>query len=104
MTPASKFVETIVGLLCRSKNRKLEAVSKVTLQDMTPLAVSPTARRDEDGCINPFLYDDYHMGLDFSKGTMIMMANHPSENGEYMILVNKRTGERKRILFPENWQ
>jgi hypothetical protein len=75
----------------------------VTLSTIPPLPV-PDYLRDENGRFNPFALDSILMGMDFSLNVMIMMQNHPSEKATYMILVNKTTGERVRIEFPESWQ
>lgn len=44
------------------------------------------------------------MGMRFSKHVMIMMENHDTETASYMYLVNMKTGERAKVLFPESWQ
>lgn len=58
----------------------------------------------KDGTIDIMAHDVFHMGQDFSKGTFLLFANHTTEPGKYLILVNKRTGEQVRVDFPENWQ
>lgn len=83
---------------------RLVGINKPMIETMTRLDINPIRLAANNCTINPFHYDLYHMGQDFSKGTMIMYANHDNEPGEFMILVNKRTGDRMRIRFPEKWQ
>jgi hypothetical protein len=46
---------------------------------------------------NPFHHDLYNMGTQMGKDLMIMHGNHSSEDCEYLILVNTKTGRRFRI-------
>lgn len=70
---------------------------------MTPLEV-PQEIRNEQGQFNPFLVDHFHMGIHFSRNITIMMRNHDTDRADYMVLVNRTTGERIWIDFPESWQ
>ena len=50
---------------------------------------------------NPFEHDRFHMGTNLGDNVLIMHPNHPDKEAEYLIVVNKRTGKRIRIYFPE---
>lgn len=78
-------------------------MNKPTITEIAPLNFS-NLQPNKDGSYNPFQADHYHMGAKFSKTVELMFANHPEESGKYLLLVNKKTGERMRIDFPENWQ
>jgi hypothetical protein len=75
-----------------------QATIKIEIMESMPAARSPETN------INPFHHDAYHMGMSFSKNVLIMMANHDTESAKYMILINTKTGERVKLLFPEDWQ
>ena len=60
--------------------------------------------RDENGAINPFHYDSFHMGTPIAKNVMIFHTNHSEKPAKYLKLVNLKTGEQVYIKFPENWQ
>ena len=81
-----------------------EVMNTPTLTCLPALEVPGNAYRNDKGQINPFHWDAYHMGMQFGKNVMIMMANHAGEPAQYMILVNMRTGERVKIDFPKEWQ
>ena len=70
------------------------------IQPMESFNIADDPIRDDEGNINPFFHDAYHMGMQFSKHLMLMYPNHPSENASYLIIVNMRTGERARIMLP----
>jgi len=48
---------------------------------------------------NPFNYDLFHMGIELGNLT-IMFADH--NKNDYVIIVNKETGERCKIIINEN--
>ena len=48
---------------------------------------------------NPFLHDFYHMGTGIGNNIVIMYDCADDEQCDYLILVNKNTGERQRIVF-----
>lgn len=60
--------------------------------------------RNSDGHINPFHYDEYHMGQTIGRNIEMMLANHTTEPCKYVIFVNLTTGERVQVNFPESWQ
>jgi hypothetical protein len=78
--------------------------NKCEITKYDKLEIPSDAPRDKEGNINPFHYDAYHMGEDFSRTVMLMFPNHKPEKTEYLILVNKKTGERAWIEFPKSWQ
>jgi hypothetical protein len=41
------------------------------------------------------------MGVRIGRNVMVMMPNHDSEECNYLIVVNTRTGERKKLTFNE---
>ena len=47
---------------------------------------------------NPFNHDLYHMGTEIGKNVIVMYANHPGEQCDYLIVVNRETGERMQEL------
>lgn len=98
-----RAMEGLMGdleLLAKMKQRVL-ALEPYGLQ-MRVMDSMPRAKPNQ--VINPFHFDFYHMGQNFSKHVMIMMANHDTEPAKYMILINVKTGERVRIDFPKSWQ
>lgn len=50
---------------------------------------------------NPFRSDNYHIGTPIGKNIVIMHPNFPKEYCKYIIIVNKKTGERVKINFDE---
>lgn len=46
---------------------------------------------------NPYNHDAFHMGRSIGKDLLMMHANHPSEEMNYFILVNTKTGKRVKI-------
>ena len=46
---------------------------------------------------NPFLHDLFNMGQLIGKDLYLMFRNHASDNCEYLILVDIKTGERTLI-------
>ena len=46
---------------------------------------------------NPFDHDCFHMGQAAGKGLTMMMPNHTSEECEYLIFVDAKTGKRAKI-------
>ena len=48
---------------------------------------------------NPFSHDLYHMGVEIGKNVIVMYANHPGEQCDYLIVVNRETGERMQVNF-----
>ena len=62
---------------------------KMKVEDMEPMPANS----------NPFNHDSYHMGHWVGKNVLIMMANHPEHECKYLIIINRETGERKRISF-----
>jgi hypothetical protein len=52
----------------------------------------------EDGTFNPFRYDLWNMGREFSKDIYFMYSSHASEEYRDGYFVNVRTGERQRLV------
>lgn len=50
---------------------------------------------------NPFDEDEYNMGVKIGKNCFVMYSNPPSETCNYVIIVNRTTGERMRIALTE---
>lgn len=46
---------------------------------------------------NPYLHDSYHMGVSVGKNIEIMFEKHDHNN--YIIIVEKTTGERLKVEF-----
>lgn len=67
------------------------------IEDMTPMKA--TEAEKEEGYINPFLQDSFHMGTRLGKNVIIMHRNFDSDDASYLIVINTKTGERKRITF-----
>lgn len=72
----------------------------IKVEDKDPLIIDETIT-DANGCINPFCQDSYHMGVQIGRNVTVMMTNHQTEECNYIIVVNNRTGERKLLLFNE---
>lgn len=49
---------------------------------------------------NPYSHDQFHMGKGIGNNIVAMFASHDDQVCEYLILVDKRTGERVRVTFP----
>jgi hypothetical protein len=71
----------------------------IKVEDKDAMLVGAGVETNEDGCINPFNQDFYHMGTRIGKNVMVMMPNHDSQECNYLIVVNMRTGERKKLTF-----
>lgn len=61
--------------------------------------IATEENKDENGTINPFLQDAYHMGTYLGKNVCVMSENHTSEECKYLIVVDMRTGKRLKITF-----
>ncbi len=48
---------------------------------------------------NPFWHDGFNMGTQMGKDVMIMHVNHSTEECNYLIIVNMKTGERMKVRF-----
>ena len=48
---------------------------------------------------NPFLHDLYNMGMDIGRNVTVMFEAHNGEKADYIIVINKETGERIRLVF-----
>lgn len=48
---------------------------------------------------NPFEHDTFRMGTDIGRNITIMYAAHKAEYCEYIIIVDKTTGERISVDF-----
>jgi hypothetical protein len=46
---------------------------------------------------NPFEHDAYNMGTSIGSNFCVMFDKHPSARADYLIVINKETGERLRI-------
>ncbi len=77
--------------------------NKPTIQEINSLDIT-NQEKDSQGRFNPFRVDHFLMGLFFSRNVMFMFENHEHEKAKYLILVNRTTGERMEIDFPESWQ
>ncbi len=55
--------------------------------------------KDTNGCINPFVQDSFHMGTYIGKNVAIMYRCFENEECNYIIVIDRRTGERKKIQF-----
>lgn len=65
--------------------------SGVIVEPMEPLDFSISS--------NPFHHDLFHMGTDVNEILLIMFGS----SFDYIILVNKKTGERIKLKFTGNW-
>lgn len=52
-----------------------------------------------DPAVNPFTQDLLNMGTTLGKNVLAMKRNHDDENCEYVILLNRTTGERIKVEF-----
>lgn len=50
---------------------------------------------------NPFRHDLWNMGQSIGLEHMMMFRNHPSEDLDYLIIVNTTTGERVKLSFQQ---
>ncbi len=50
---------------------------------------------------NPYHHDAYHMGQDMGTNVTIMYPNHAHQECKYLIIINKKTGERMKVLFDD---
>ena len=65
---------------------------------LEPFEIDPTkVAVDDDGCINPFHQDAWHMGTRLGKNVMLMHTNFDNMECAAFIVVNTRTGERFTI-------
>lgn len=48
---------------------------------------------------NPYKADSFHMGLDVGVNAMIMFSEHTHRHQPYIIVIDKRTGERIKVIF-----
>ena len=68
--------------------------------DIPPMDVSVMTKGDGIS-INPFLQDIDHMGTYMGTNVAVMYRNFPKEECPYLIIIDTRTGERKKIVFGE---
>lgn len=54
---------------------------------------------DEPELINPIRQDFYHMGTDIGSNVMLMVENFPDKHCPYFIIVDRKTGERVKVMF-----
>jgi hypothetical protein len=66
--------------------------------DMKPMSTAPEYVQ-EDGTINPFHQDIYNMGTRLGTNVVVMYDTHNDTKMDYLIIVDTKTGERKRITF-----
>ena len=50
---------------------------------------------------NPFNHDLYHQGTNIGTNVAIMYANNSKERCDYLVIVDKETGERYQISFEQ---
>jgi hypothetical protein len=50
---------------------------------------------------NPYHHDAFHMGIGIGINVEVMFPNHATDRCPYLIVVNKETGERIRVVFDE---
>lgn len=48
---------------------------------------------------NPYKHDHYNMGIDIGKNITVMFEAHDDQQAKYLIIINKETGERMRLVF-----
>lgn len=48
---------------------------------------------------NPFNHDYYHMGTYVASNVAIMHATHDDQRATYVIVINRETGERVRVIM-----
>lgn len=55
---------------------------------------------------NPMNHDGFNMGMEMGKGLFVMMMNHASEECNWLIFIDIKTGKRVRLdmklLFEEH--
>jgi hypothetical protein len=66
--------------------------------DMEPMSTD-SEYVQEDGTINPFRQDFYNMGHRLGTNVIVMFDTFDSQKMDYLIIVDTKTGERKRITF-----
>ncbi len=64
--------------------------------------MSPMTPNSDKSPINPFWHDAYNMGEYLGTNVAVMFSNHSEKHCPYLIIVNRITGERKRITFEDN--
>ena len=71
------------------------------LEDMSPIPKEDMERlpKNSEGDINPFHYDLFSMGMNFSKDVMFMYAGHFGDNFREGYFVNTKTGERQKLVI-----
>jgi hypothetical protein len=67
--------------------------------EMSPLVASPAEKHL--GVINPYLQDCYNMGTQIGHNVEVMFEHFPYDTHQYIIVVNKKSGERIMIKFKE---
>jgi hypothetical protein len=70
---------------------------------MDPISKEDMERllKDKDGNINPFHYDMWSMGMNFSKDVMYMYSGHFGDTHLGGYFINTKTGERQRLVIYE---
>lgn len=53
----------------------------------------------EEESINPLKHDAYRMGQDVGANVMLMLENFDFEHCSYFIIVDRKTGERLKVMF-----
>lgn len=48
---------------------------------------------------NPLQQDGYHMGHRIGKSQYMLFHSHATEEAQYVIIVNERTGESVKVYF-----
>jgi len=65
------------------------------VKTIEPMIVS----QEEGAPINAFRQDSYNMGTNIGRNVTIMYDAHDDDTTEYIIIVNRMTGERIKVEF-----
>ncbi len=76
---------------------------QMVITDMKPMVADNSVHKDENGCINPFNQDVYNMGEYVGKNVCIMYPCFENQECHYIIVIDRRTGERKKIQFSDGY-
>jgi len=55
--------------------------------------------REFDPDVNIFAQDAFHMGTVLAENILILHANHPHQRADYLLIVNRETGEQYKLTM-----
>lgn len=79
--------------------KTMETIKTMDVVEMMPLDANDELKHG--GVINPYCQDCYHMGTRIGHNVEVMFEGFDTDTQKYIIVVNKKSGERVMITFKE---